>query len=570
MKHNSLRRWARVAAVSFVALWIMLQWRLHGSLVEKDEAAAPLDYHHLRTAVNKPSKPVPNHAAAVALPHPHGAIIRDDKPAHPPTSLTRPHVQSSAAYRIDSNDLWEQPTDPPLPMWMKDYFRWHKEVVQQSLSSSTKVPYLLLTCPEKSKKCGGTVDRLSPLVFLIYIASRTHRLFLIHWGRPAALEEFLLPPAHGVDWRFDEEHHKADASILATSLESLLEATQDDTRLAVRCRFQAPDHGASFYNQHIATGEPTMAEITRTVWDLFFTPTPAVARRIQGFLSQHQLVPGHYLGTHIRALYAVKDQDPFVVQYWAHNAINCTTRLAHPDDGMAIFVASDASAATKLAQRYGTQNGWKVAYHAPDVKDKEPLHLDKALHWQGRPPSDYYDAFVDLYLLGLARCVTYGVGGYGKFAAWLTGQFSCAVQHHNATAMNECELARPPVGGGQEGSAAAVIEANIFRPPMGSETTERRYLTVNGINHAENNTISTQERTPSIPDFPDTKRQPPLENLWEGSTMLPQWMRDYFVWHRQQRKLISLRNWREFRYLVVTCTTMSDKCGESLWGCLFQ
>lgn len=560
---KGLRHWARVGALSFLVSWMLVLWYLHEELDDQDEDVdTPHNSHFLRTTVDKiarPNKESPSHHhAVVQLPdqRPHG-ILQDDNPHQPQvTTLTRPHVRPSKEYTIDPNDLWEQSANPFLPDWMKNYFRWHKEIqsAKHHHNHYPSTPTLLLTCPSGSRKCGGTVDRLSPLVFLIYIASRTHRLFLIHWGRPAALEEFLVPPAYGVDWRLrdnDKTATTSDNSVLATSLEALLQAANDTSNLIVRCRFQAPDHGAAFYNARATTtgnnngqAVTTMEQLTRTVWDLFFTPAPPVAQRIKDFMHQQKLIPGHYLATHIRALYAVKDQDPYVVQYWTQNAVNCTTHLARPDDGNAIFVASDTSLAPKLAQRYATPQGWRIVYHAADVTGNEPLHLDKASRWEDRPPSDFYDAFVDLYLLSLARCVTYGVGGYGKFATWLTGHPKCTLQHHNATAINECSLSPPFLRGEKD---LPVIRKNAFRQPMENEGTPRN---LSGIN------ISTENSD----QFPDTKRHP-LENLWEGSTVLPQWMKDYFVFHRQQRQRINGDNWSNYRYLVVACTKASTKCG---------
>eukprot|EP00977_Amphora_coffeiformis_P016692 scaffold5237_cov179-Amphora_coffeaeformis.AAC.5 len=541
------RRWIKIVALAFFLGWGLVLWFLHEAL-DRDISAVffiPSEKHH---AIQL-SRKVP------------ALVIPEDKKE---AALTRPHVRPSNNYIIDPNDLWEQPTDPPLPGWMKDYFRWFKEMQQHSSNKNDpkKIPYLLLACPKGSRKCGGTVDRLSPLVFLIYVASRTHRLFIIHWGRPAPLESFLVPPVGGVDWRLGNQTIGPTESILATTLESLLEAADSEHQIGVRCRYQAPDHGAGFYNSNRAIGEPTMAQITRTVWEILFTPTPPVAERIQQFLTNKGLVPHHYLATHIRALYAVSDQDPYLVQYWTFNAVNCTTHLAEKSDvPSTMFVASDASFASKLAQRYGKQHDWRVVFHVPDV-GQEPLHLDKASHWQDRPPSDYYDTFVDLYLLGLSRCLTYGVGGYGKFASWLTGNPMCAFQHHNATGARECTIL-PPHDVENNVEVPQSVSGALFRPPMGTAPMNRQ-LSANDavaktiISPKSEISMSDENR---LPTFPDTRRHPPLENLWEASTVLPQWMKDYFVWHREQKNSINSKNWLNFRYLVVECSRFATKCG---------
>ena len=49
--------------------------------------------------------------------------------------------------------------------------------------------------------------------------------------------------------------------------------------------------------------------------------------------------------------------------------------------------------------------------------------------------------------------------------------------------------------------------------------------------------------------------------LWELSNAIPQWMKDYFYWHREQRSLITKDNWKEFHYYVLRCTPDYRKCG---------
>ena len=65
--------------------------------------------------------------------------------------------------------------------------------------------------------------------------------------------------------------------------------------------------------------------------------------------------------------------------------------------------------------------------------------MDKTKDWRNRPASDFYDVFIDLYSMGLSRCVTYGMGGYGQFASLISGASRCSVAHMNATAMAQCQ-----------------------------------------------------------------------------------------------------------------------------------
>ena len=43
------------------------------------------------------------------------------------------------------------------------------------------------------------------------------------------------------------------------------------------------------------------------------------------------------------------------------------------------------------------------------------------------------------------------------------------------------------------------------------------------------------------------------QNRWDNSKNIPDWLKEYFEWHNQQRALITEENWRDFRYIILTC-----------------
>jgi len=43
------------------------------------------------------------------------------------------------------------------------------------------------------------------------------------------------------------------------------------------------------------------------------------------------------------------------------------------------------------------------------------------------------------------------------------------------------------------------------------------------------------------------------ETRWDKSKNIPDWMKDYFIWHNSVTKTLTEENWREQRYLVMTC-----------------
>ena len=50
-------------------------------------------------------------------------------------------------------------------------------------------------------------------------------------------------------------------------------------------------------------------------------------------------------------------------------------------------------------------------------------------------------------------------------------------------------------------------------------------------------------------------------NLWEQSTILPPWMKDYFTWHKVTYAQLNETNWDKHQYLIMRCFEEDAKCG---------
>jgi hypothetical protein len=550
----------------------------------------------------------------------------------------RPLTQPSAHYVIDPDDWWERvshnnlysayhpfsvssggasrPTnneeeDLRLPIWMKSYFRWHKEqrsvltqenwngTIDSSEQSPERRKYLVLMCLPGMAKCGGAADRLLPLPFFVRVAAQSHRLLFIKWGRPAELESFLLPPVGGFDWRLPRWllPKVKDAGAFVITEDTILTQVALKNLTVVRARLQSDDHGAVYYDSRIdyqpqnhesPVGEPTFREVYRDVWRTFFTPVPAVAQRVSQYLERSGLQPHHYIGVHLRALYGVPARDSRTLQQWTEAAINCSSFLSDrtvprpadmfDEDGDPLqvhdgplFFASDTSQATTIASEYGSRLGALVVTNrkrstgGPNAP-AEPLHLDKATQWQQREVSDFYDIFVDAYLLSLARCVAYSVGGYGKWGSLMTQNASCSMRYGLNSKERQCSFVQvyprfnydpipqpmlPPPMPLKEADQIAVVQSS---GPIVQTSSSLMELSGHRQLH------STKERV-----FPNPRRAASSGFLWEESTLLPLWMKEYFEWHRDQRHKMELATTEteksQFRFLVVTCLESAPKCG---------
>jgi hypothetical protein len=49
--------------------------------------------------------------------------------------------------------------------------------------------------------------------------------------------------------------------------------------------------------------------------------------------------------------------------------------------------------------------------------------------------------------------------------------------------------------------------------------------------------------------------------MWENSTVLPVWFKDYVALHREQRLALNETNWKDQRYLIMRCLDIDEKCG---------
>ena len=68
-------------------------------------------------------------------------------------------------------------------------------------------------------------------------------------------------------------------------------------------------------------------------------------------------------------------------------------------------------------------------------------------------------------------------------------------------------------------------------------------------------------RSAAVVGAATTTKNNKTEKKWATSTILPDWMKDYFEWHHQQRLLLNESNWASYQYLVISCLAEWNICG---------
>ena len=368
-----------------------------------------------------------------------------------------------------------------IPEWMKDYFRWHRyKRSTWNLTDWKSERWLISQClmSQDQKKCGGTADRLKPVPTLLRRAWLSKRVYLIRWTRPGRLEEFLVPPVGGFDWRVPEELATImddDSNGKRLSTRRTIEQYSMGGMALVRSRFQTDTPGLHYNNwvfgeNYTNTGitssngnanenentntnetqEPDFDRIFPSVWNIVFTPSRPIQEIIRVKLKQMDLVPNQYAASHLRALYSVKERKEQIVEKFTSNALACATELL---PNAPIFFASDSAVAIRHALELSRNNndgnnnsgndsgGMQqqqqqqqqqrrlpftkvVSAYDPEDDNKSPMHLDAYI----APVEQFYNTFVDLYLMAIAKCITYNKGGFGHWAMLIGGSQGCTKQ----------------------------------------------------------------------------------------------------------------------------------------------
>jgi hypothetical protein len=359
--------------------------------------------------------------------------------------IAQPQTPIHADEGGETKNIWDD--SAIIPPWMKRYFAWHKsERSRLSRENWESTRYLVLRCLPDDDECGGASDRLGPLPYLLMLANQTNRLLLIHWSRPTPLEEFLVPPVGGMDWRVPDvvnftltgvrDHMQLSRNNVShIVLEPGNSHSAASNRVVVEARFRGfwgSVFGAfpptEYDKGRESPAEATFEQVYSDMWHVLFEPSPPVKAIIQSNLEQLGLNTHEYLSAHIRAQYvrnATGDTEH------VKNALHCAAAM-RPD--APIYLASDSTDVIRFGVDYGRQvlNRTVVAL----VREDPPLHIDRGRAFLAHqvfdwnfPAREFYDTFVDLYLLSYGVCTAYGIGNYGHWARVISRGSSCYIRH---------------------------------------------------------------------------------------------------------------------------------------------
>jgi hypothetical protein len=212
-------------------------------------------------------------------------------------------------------------------------------------------------------------------------------------------------------------------------------------------------------DEHFVTPQHPRGTFRRLFASLF-QPSPALQAAIIEAINNkyaHPQLPPHYLAVQIRMKYPLRrsgkelgpirpdiHHHPKLVTSVANHAVqvlvdkwkeSSSSSLSSDDEksNLPIYVTSDSSDVVHYLLERHNHSSSTTEYSNFLPHRLFSIDLKRSHPWVERNTTtdDLLPSFVDLWILGHAECVSYGIGGYGVFGARLAGE-QCMVQHRSS------------------------------------------------------------------------------------------------------------------------------------------
>ena len=348
-------------------------------------------------------------------------------------------LQVQVQLQVEATGVSSSSHATDLPQWLSSYLEWHNKV-RSDPAVFAQARVLIVDAG-----AGGLGDRLKHLPYYMLLASKHSRVLLIHWNKDCGIEEFFQPNV--IDWRTPP--HLLDSAIhlnKKNDKEDYFYHLVDDKQLEEN----KSNPVLQVFGNHLSLtkGQPQVPQASnndRRVFKHIFQSLFKLSDPVQELLLSTKKEIGlgkDYVGVHLRARYpgiskvldtagetidanGITNATPQVKQEilkLSNHAIQCT-RAAAGDKNAQVYFASDTVLAMELQQDQDD----RVVYLKTD---QERVHMGayRTASSKGPQCSQYYPAIVDLWLLSQAKCIGFGVGGYGALATMMS-DFECWTIH---------------------------------------------------------------------------------------------------------------------------------------------
>jgi len=339
-----------------------------------------------------------------------------------------------------------------IPEWLKEYLEWHREQRLNHMNDpSTK--FLTLAC-NREFPCGGVSDRLRPLPYFLLAAYKMKRVFMIKWEK-YELEDFFLPPKGGLDWRMPNDFeqmqkrpYQQPSCVMARPGKALWPCNIWDRNMAEKNLFILSREDLYGENKDFFVTDARPHGTFGAIMRVLFEPTPPLAKLIEDSMAQLNVVPKKYLAAHFRYSYPHLEDRKAVMpkelrMEIVDNSVACVVHIAGSSDLPVYFTSDVIQDVQYMTEKspYAAKSNAELSEQPVKVvalTNMNRFHSDdKKFNWEKDDPRDLYPVFIDLWLMGNSKCVSYGQGGFGMFGARLADE-GCMIQHQKSWKTTEC------------------------------------------------------------------------------------------------------------------------------------
>jgi len=320
-----------------------------------------------------------------------------------------------------------------VPKWIQEYVKWH---TKERKLGSTDTKYLTVQTYKLRGLGGGISDRLKHLPYFLLLAYKTKRVLLIKWQTEMQLEDFLVPPFGGIDWRYSPELNFDERQNFHWRVppkdDSLLEfwnyADQEERNLNVYANI---DLYGKFKTSYFITDKKPNGVFSE-IMSILFEPSEAIAQGVMKQMNDLGLKPKQYLSVQFRGSYGGMRSSEEEQSSRINNALNCVVKIGGNGTTPKIFFTADDRKYVTYATNKSIMldNNEKLEIVTTNHED---VHSGKADTVESMNP-----IFIDLWLMKNSKCAAYGIGGYGLFGARLAGE-ECSINYR----YNKCEPVSP-------------------------------------------------------------------------------------------------------------------------------
>ena len=313
------------------------------------------------------------------------AVIRREKQAWL-QQRERPQEDQYIRYKDDQARF-------PVPAWLDQHLKSQPKSAHSTTLNDPSAKFIVATCYKyshnKLEACGGLTDRLLLLPYMLWLSHKTGRRFLIKYFKPAPLEDYLVPPAGGFEWRLPDGYFREELAVYANRSDGQYHADRRRVwhrdierelyvhRRVIFMNSNLAIHSAGRWEPWTQNGSST-EDLWPGLFRRMFKPSAGLAKAMLPVVEKYQLRAGSYAAAHLRVRFPKRNGNEGIgwTVPWYRTDKTDTARINMSDNRTRELVGMLADHAVECAVRVMPATRWVyTAADTAEVINYLSLHL---------------------------------------------------------------------------------------------------------------------------------------------------------------------------------------------------